>query len=130
MTRRRLTPTEHDEQVALFDYAKHAAGQDWHWNMLYAIPNAGGYVGGYDNNVARVQSMKAEGVKKGVPDICLPVPSGPWCGLYIELKRKGGKLTPEQRSWLIALESLRYMACKAEGAEEAIKIIETYLALE
>ena len=33
----------------------------------------------------QVAMDKAMGVKKGVPDLCLPVPRGTYHGLYIEL---------------------------------------------
>jgi hypothetical protein len=123
---RSIKPTEHQEQVAIFEYAKLKAGQDPRWIMLVAIPNAGGI--GKDN-IIRGKILKSEGMAKGFPDMLLAVPSGPWCGMFIELKRIGGKLSPEQRSWLIALEHYGYMAIKCEGAEQAIKAIEVYLEL-
>ena len=47
--------------------------------------------------------LKAEGVRAGVPDTCLPVARGTYHSLWIELKRPGGTLTPEQAHWLSAL---------------------------
>lgn len=62
---------------------------------MYHIPN-----GGKRGKVEAIH-FKAEGVKAGVPDICLPVPRGEWHGLYIELKRReGGRVSPEQTKWL------------------------------
>lgn len=72
--------------------------------------------------------MRAEGMKKGVPDLCLPVARGGCHGLYIELKRtKGGKVTPEQLEWVDALTRQGYMAAVCRGWEEASDIITEYL---
>lgn len=45
--------------------------------------------------------LRAEGLKSGVPDLCLPSAHGQYHGLYIEMKRtQGSKTTPEQKEWL------------------------------
>jgi hypothetical protein len=36
------------------------------------------------------------GVRKGIPDLFLSLPNEFWHGMYIELKKKGGKASPEQ----------------------------------
>ena len=60
------TPYETDEQQALFDWAKISGIPDI--DLLHAIPNGG------HRNKATAGQLKAEGVKRGVPDIFLPVP--------------------------------------------------------
>ena len=62
--------------------------------LLHAIPN-----GGHRHKAVAVR-MKAEGMKAGVPDICLPVPRGSWHGLYLELKTEDGSVSRAQRRWL------------------------------
>ena len=42
---------------------------------------------------------KAIGVKKGVPDLSLPVPRGRYHGLYIEMKNDAGRASQEQKWW-------------------------------
>jgi len=88
---------------------------------LFHIPNGGARtaVGG--------AILKSEGVKKGVPDYFLPVPSQGYHGLFIELKTATGKLSPEQKTWLENLTKLGYSACVARGWEEATEAIKLYL---
>lgn len=48
--------------------------------LLHHIPNGGA------RSKATAGRLKAEGVKAGIPDICLPVPKNGYGALYIELK--------------------------------------------
>jgi hypothetical protein len=71
--------------------------------------------------------MKAEGVKRGVPDIFLPVPVGQWCGMFVEMKvRQGGQVSKEQRAFMADLDT-RYRVAIAHGAEHASFLIDQYL---
>ena len=115
-------PTESTEQQRLFQWAKFAGGKYPELRLLYHIPNEG------KRTRATGGRMRAEGLKKGVPDLCLPVARGGCHGLYIELKRtKGGKVTPEQLEWVDALTRQGYMAAVCRGWEEASEIITEYL---
>lgn len=58
---------------------------------LYAIPNGG------ERNKAVAAKLKAEGVKAGTPDTHLPVACGQYHSLYIEMKKPGGTVSPDQR---------------------------------
>ena len=88
----------------------------------YHIPNGG------SRNRIEAHNLKLEGVKAGVPDICLPVPCGNYHGLYIELKRtKGGVVSDAQKEWIEMLNGRGYLAVVAKGANEAIKVISDYL---
>ena len=114
----RVIPTEHQEQVMLFQWA------DWALrpNLLYAIPNGG------KRDIRTAAMLKAEGVKPGVPDICLPIPRGGKHGLYIELKRrKGGTVSKEQEAWIRALMGQGYMCAVCHGWEAARDEILRYL---
>lgn len=113
--------SEHDEQVALFQWA------DMHsrrWPCLarmFAIPNGG------KRAALTAVRLKAEGVKAGVPDVFLPWPVGGWCGLWIEMKYGSNKTTAEQRDWLAWLGINGYKTAVCWGAEEAQRVIEDYL---
>lgn len=123
-----LRRSEHDEQVALFAWAALAAPKYPELRLLFAIPNAGGFSGGFKANVARVARLKREGVKSGVPDICLPVARGGAHALYVELKATGGKESPAQAEWRHALRLERNCSLLCVGWESARDAILVYLS--
>ena len=92
--------------------------------MLYHIKNETPSGGS-----RQVAIDKAMGVKKGVPDLCLPVSRGQYHGLYIEMKKPGGKVANAQRWWLEHLAGQEYMAVCCYGYQEAISTIERYMSL-
>jgi hypothetical protein len=115
--------TESAEQAKLVEWADLNRGQYPELSLLHAIPN-----GGY-RNITTATRLKAEGVRAGVPDLCLPVARGGYYGLYIELKAKGGRVQGNQREWLQQLTAQGYKAVVAFGFNEAREIIEEYLRL-
>lgn len=73
--------------------------------------------------------LKQQGVRAGVPDLCLPIPANGYHGLFIEMKRAdGGTATTQQKKWLSLLNANGYRALVCHGANEAIDAIEAYLA--
>lgn len=112
---------EHFEQKALFDWATKQSGKTPELALLFAIPN-----GGHRNKAVAVK-LKAEGVRAGVPDICLPVACGKYHGLYIELKAEGGRASDSQRSWMAALAAQSYRVHLCIGWHAARRVIEEYL---
>lgn len=116
-------PTESNEQQTLFGWAK---WMEYKWpelRLLYHIPNEG------KRSRRTGARLKAEGLKTGVPDICLPVPRGEHHGLYIELKRrKNSKTTQDQMDWIEDLNAQGYVAAVCEGCDEAISLITSYLS--
>lgn len=118
-------PTESVEQQHLFQWAALQAGAYPELNMLYHIPNGGA------RSKATAGRLKAEGVRAGVPDLCLPVPRGQYHGLYIELKRRrGGTTSPAQRDWLARLSARGYDTAVCHGWEDAAERIKAYLRQE
>lgn len=113
--------TEHEHQKAVVEWAERMSGLAPELHLLFAIPNGG------KRHMFTARKMKAEGVKSGVPDLCLPIPRAGHHGLFIEMKTPQGGLTPEQREWITALRTHGYRAEVARGFEAAINIIEDYL---
>ena len=116
--------TEHGEQAALFLWAAMNKGRWPVLRWLYAIPNGGG------RSPVEGSRLKAEGVKKGVSDVSLPVPSRGHHGIYIEMKRKDGTpkdVKPEQGEFLEFVQSQGYYGCVCFGWEQAAKTLEWYL---
>ena len=115
-------PSESDEQKALMRWTKYNSGRWPELERLYHIPNEG-------QRDPRVGArMRDEGMKKGVPDLCLPVARGGCHALYIEMKRtKGGTVSPEQTDWIEWLLRHGYAACVCRGWQEAAKVIKEYM---
>ena len=63
-------PTESAEQQTLFQWARMQSGKYPELELLYHVPNEG------KRSHKTGARMKAEGLKSGVPDICLPVARG------------------------------------------------------
>ena len=86
------------------------------------------------------QAVKAKKLRssKGFPDLVIYEPRGRYCGLFIELKREGERITnkkgelisdhlKEQDEIIQKLNLKGYLACFAIGFDEAKKIIDLYL---
>lgn len=109
--------TEAQEQVAVVEYC------EWRRIPCFHIPNGG------HRDVRTAYQLKRQGVKAGVPDLCIPVPSKGYHGLYIEMKRAdGGRLSREQEGWLRLLSENGYRAEACHGADEAIALIDAYVS--
>ena len=117
-----VIPLEEIEQEHVFLWASMEERAYPELAMLYAIPNGG------KRAIKTAVALKKQGVKRGVPEMCLPVARGGYHGLYVELKRqKGGTVSDEQREWIAALNTQGYKAIICHGAEEAIEQIRGYL---
>lgn len=90
---------------------------------LFAIPNGG------DRNPVVGKKLKVEGVKRGVPDFCLPIPRGGYSALYIEVKAEDGKCSDEQIEWQGFLQAHGNKAVVAWGKQEIIDTLIWYLTL-
>ena len=112
---------EHQEQVAVFQWAGIMRKKHPELDLLYAVPNAG------KRTPRQGAYMKAEGMKAGVPDIVLPVARGGFNSLYIELKIAKGRATDNQLAFLDKLTAENNLAVICIGADAAIRQIETYL---
>lgn len=117
----RTIPSEHAEQVTLMQWAALAEGHRPLLGLLHAIPNGG------QRHPAIAAKLKREGVKRGVPDLCLPVARCGLHGLYLELKAADGRLSNEQKRWRDMLIAQGYGVAVVYGFEEARAVLEDYL---
>ena len=78
--------------------------------------------------LSKAQAGKAlkQGMKKGVPDLFLPVKQGGFSGLYIEMKSAKGRISIEQSKFLKDVSDNGYAAFVCYSADDAIKRIEDY----
>jgi hypothetical protein len=118
----RRKQSEAAEQTALFRWAELTEKQYPELRLLHHIPNGG------RRDAIEGAHLKAQGVRSGVPDICLPVARGSSHGLYIELKAAGGRVQDTQRVWLEELTRQGYKAAVCYGFEEAKECIIGYLS--
>lgn len=115
--------TEHQEQAALFEWA------EWHrervpaLHLMFAIPNGG------KRDKATAAKLKCEGVRSGVPDICIPVARRGFHGYYIEMKVGKNTRTMDQKAWAMALLLEGYKVDVWYGWQEAAHAIIEYLGL-
>lgn len=115
-------PTEAQEQTTLFQWASLMSGRFPELRLLYHCPNGG------SRNAIEAARLKAQGVKPGIPDIFLPCARWPFHGLYIEMKRrKGGRVSIEQKKMIIALRDQGYCVEVCEGWEKARDVITEYM---
>jgi hypothetical protein len=115
-------PTEAQEQTTLFQWAGMMAGKWPELRLLHHVPNGGG------RNPIEARHLKEQGVKAGIPDLFLPCARGGFHGLYIEMKRrKGGRVSIEQKKTIIALREQGYRVEVCEGWEKARDVIKEYM---
>jgi len=114
-------PTEHEEQKNFFEWAQYFLPEDLR-PLLFAIPN-----GGHRNKIVGAK-LKAEGVKKGVPDMFFAWPRLGKHGLWIEMKRiKHGYLSKDQREMVAALREAGYQVEVCKGFDAAKTALTEYM---
>lgn len=123
---RRAPPVDYEgaEQQALLRWfeVRHPAAA----RLIYHPAN-----GGHRVKVVAAK-LKAQGVKAGVSDLVLPMARGGYHGLYLELKATpphDAAVSASQMAWQVAMEQQGYMAVVARGMDQAMQILEGYMAL-
>lgn len=110
----RYLSSETAEQEALIEYC------DVRHIPIVHIPNEG------KRSAAYAAQMKRAGLRKGFPDLFVPLARESYHGLFIELKYGRGKTSPEQEEWLAFLSANGYRAVVCYGFEEAVREICRY----
>lgn len=106
---------EADEQKAVADFL------DYLGVLWCHVPNEG------KRSYTTANNLRAQGLKKGVPDIIIFEPRKGYHGLAIEMKVGDNKPTAEQKHWLRSLTERGYMAGVCYSAESAIRVIRGYI---
>ncbi len=109
--------SEATEQQAIIEYC------DYKGIDIFAIPNGG------SRHVVEAVNLKRQGVRAGIPDLCIPMARQGYHALYIELKVGKNKPTPSQLAWQATLNLNGNLSVICYGADEAIKTIEGYMKL-
>jgi len=133
--------SEHQEQRSVIDWGWIAANQWPQYSIvierkingvcveaktlpIVAIPNGGKR----DKRGATI--LRAEGLRRGFPDLIIPVPVGDYIGLAIEMKKRDGvpsDVKPHQRTWLDFMELQGWKSVACFGSDQAIEQITNYL---
>ena len=116
--------SEHDVQVQCIEWCRLNEKNYPNLDRIYAIPNGG------MRNIIVAMKLKREGVRKGVPDLCLPVPLNGCHGLYIEMKRykdeKKTTTSKDQKDWIAYLLSVGYSVSVCYDLYGFIGVIKNY----
>ena len=108
------SPSESEEQICFVRW----------WDAqflrvrLFHVPNGG------HRPMSVARKMKQEGVRPGVPDLCCPE----W-RLWIEMKRQtGGRLSADQKDWIVYLEGIGDTVIVGKGAQDASRQVLEWLS--
>jgi VRR-NUC domain len=101
--------SEHQLQVELCKFLAVEAHSNCFW---FAVGNGG------RRPIGVARKMKAEGVKPGVADLAFMLPLGRMA--WLELKIKGGSLSPEQKAFRDICERLGHPCAIAKSLDEAV----------
>ncbi|WP_082878686.1 VRR-NUC domain-containing protein [Achromobacter ruhlandii] len=88
---------------------------------LFHIPNGG------QRQAVVAAKLQGQGVKPGVPDLCLPVPRFGCPGLWIEMKTREGRVSPNQKDWIAFLRCAGYRVEVCRSFDEARAVLLGYL---
>ncbi len=114
-------PSEHQIQSCFFDWVRLSTKAHPELRLCIAIPNAA------KRSPGLAAWLRREGLTAGVPDVLLLVPRGIWCGLAIEFKRPGGKISPAQSFMIDDMRGEGWKVAVMHSTEEAITIVKEYL---
>lgn len=89
--------------------------------FLFCIPN-----GGYRSRI-EAKIMSGEGVRAGVSDLFLALPSNGCHGLFIEMKSQTGRVSHHQKEFLARQAKAGYQCEVCNSLENFIKIVTEYM---
>jgi hypothetical protein len=107
---------EAELQASVFAEIDLRANQDPCWRYIFHCPNGG------HRDVRVAAKLKAQGVRRGIPDVLWPIPRGKFVGMAIELKANGNKTTNEQSEWLEWLTANGWFACVIHDDPETVML--------
>ncbi len=121
ISKKKNNQNEYQEQCHVFQWAAHHVAIYPHLKFLHSSLN------GVRLSIGQAVKAKAAGMKKGVPDICLPFRSLEYAQLFIEMKAGKNKTTPEQKEFIDFLVAGGAYVTVCYSALEAIDTIKKYV---
>jgi len=122
--------SEHDEQVAVINWADAHIDQAPCLEWIYAVINGVPLLGSQSTRSKIINYMKAEGMKPGILDLCLDAARHDYHGLKIEMKVKGGTVREGQIEYMDFLATEGYLGQVCYSAKEAVELLKWYLDIE
>lgn len=117
-------PTEYQECKVFYEYTQSILRLG---KTLIHHANEGPRVGWWGKALSNV------GLTRGVCDYQYIVPNNKYHTLWIEMKRRDGyhkKKNPDQEEFIDTLRAHGHYSCYAYGWEDAVKILQAYMADE
>lgn len=114
--------TETQEQIALIKWTQQPSVRQRYPELalLFHVPNE-------RSDKVQASILKKMGVKRGVPDLFLPVPTGQYHGLFIEMKTPTGRISDDQLWWIEHLKANGYACHVCRGWKAASEVLLWYL---
>ena len=112
---------EHQLQVACVNWFHAQPQYKRLYNLFFAVPNGGA------RSKMTAAKLKAEGVKRGVADLLLIVPSGTYYYLAIEMKTSTGTQSDSQKEFQKSVDIVggKYVVCRS--LEQFIHAVQSYM---
>lgn len=113
-------------QQQLLSYCSILEDKVWQLQAIYSIPNEGKRSGAEGAKMVRM------GLKKGIPDLCLPVRSfdGKYGSLYLEMKAQNGVLRESQKQQIKLLRELGNRVEVLRDADKAMDLVMEHLGID
>jgi hypothetical protein len=102
------TPTEQEEQQDFIRWFR----RTYPTVRIFAVAN------GEKRSKRDGGRLKAAGVSPGVPDLCVPA----W-SIWVEMKARGGSVSPAQRDWHEYLRGIGHTVLVPMGSAEAQRMV-------
>lgn len=122
------TPLEHDIQSVFFSWLDAYGVMRWSRFVVggkfqaFAVPNDG------KRSIGAAMWHKGQGLRAGVPDVLIPIPSINYHGLFIEFKRdEKSRVTIAQKEWIRQLQDCCYCVRVCRSADEAVNVVTAYM---
>ena len=109
-------------QQAIVQWAHYNKGKYPELELLFSIPNGG------KRSPRTAVIMKLEGVKSGIPDLCLPVARHGCHALYLEVKAPKGYLSANQKRMFPLLQAQKNEVIIIRTVQEGIDYLTGWLS--
>ena len=98
-----------------------------HASLLFAIPNGARLQGTKTERGRQWAALALEGATAGAPDLFLAIPGKATHGLFLEIKTKSGRQTPEQKNFEALATAQGYAYFVPRSLDEFIKTVTDHM---